>query len=84
MQNVYELYRAGLLTSITIKDVPSVDMVQVTIARNLKEETSGKDMINSTLEMYFTPREFTEFFEPICNDMKARFVHGNSTSDQNN
>lgn len=79
MQNVYELYRAGLLTTITIKDVPSVDMVQMTIARNLKEETSGKDMINSTLEMYFTPREFTELFQQICNDMKVRFDVQNSS-----
>lgn len=80
MQNVYELYRAGLMTTMTIKDVPSVDMVQVSIVRNLKD-SSERDIINSTLEMYFTPREFKEFFQPMLNDMKVRFdEYGTSQS----
>lgn len=82
MQNVYELYRAGLLTTITIKDVSPTGTIQVSIKRHLKDETSERDIINSTMEMYFTPREFKEFFEPIFHDMKARFYDQN-TSESN-
>lgn len=78
MQNVYELYRSGLLTTMTIKDIPSNGMIQVSIIRNLKDE-NGKEVINSNLEMYFTAREFKEFFQPMVNDMKVRFdEYGNS------
>jgi hypothetical protein len=83
MQSKYELYRAGLLTTIEIKDIETGDQIQMSIRRSLKDDQSGRDVIDSTLDMFFTPREFKEFLQPMVNHLKERFDNEQSSSESN-
>ena len=76
MNNTYELSRNGLLTTLVIKD-HDYDVVEYSITKQLVN-ADGKVIVDSTNQMFFSNREFKDFFEPIINDMKARFDDANS------
>jgi energy-coupling factor transporter ATP-binding protein EcfA2 len=76
MDNTYELSRNGLLTTLVIKD-HDYDVVEYTITKKLVN-VDGKVIVDSTNQMFFSNREFKDFFEPIINDMKVRFDDANN------
>jgi hypothetical protein len=76
MNNTYELSRNGLLTTLVIKD-HDYDVVEYSVTKRLIDE-SGKVIVDSTNQMFFSNREFKDFFEPIINDLKVRFDDANS------
>lgn len=78
MDNTYEIFRGGTLTSVQIKDLEVGEHVMVKIHRHLVDEKTGKEVINTTMDMFFTPRELKDFFEPIVNDLKVRFENADS------
>ena len=71
MDNIYELYKRGLTTSLTIKD-HDYDVVEFTLEKNLVDE-NGKVIVDSKYKMIFSNREFRDFFQPVINDLKVRF-----------
>jgi energy-coupling factor transporter ATP-binding protein EcfA2 len=76
MDNTYELSRNGLLTTLVIKD-HDYDVVEYTITKKLVN-VDGKVIVDSTNQMFFSNREFKDFFEPIIDDLKVRFDDANS------
>ena len=76
MDNTYEFSRNGLLTTLVIKD-HDYDVVEYTITKKLVN-VDGKVIVDSTNQMFFSNREFKDFFEPIINDMKVRFDDANN------
>jgi hypothetical protein len=66
-----ELYKGGLLTTVKVMK-HEYDNIEVTFKRNLTSET-GKPIIDSSFTMFYTEREFREFFLPLINEMKVRF-----------
>jgi len=66
-----ELYKGGLLTTVKVVK-HEYDNIEVTFKRNLKGET-GKPIIDSSFTMFYTEREFKEFFLPLINELKVRF-----------
>lgn len=76
MDNTYELGRNGLLTTLVIKD-HDYDVVEYSVTKRLIDE-SGKVIVDSNNQMFFSNREFKDFFEPIINDLKVRFDDANS------
>ena len=76
MNSTYELSRNGLLTTLVIKD-HDYDVVEYSITKKLVD-VDGKVIVDSTNQMFFSNREFKDFFEPIINDMKVRFDDANS------
>jgi hypothetical protein len=80
MDNTYEIGRGGGLTTIKIKD-HSYDVVEFTIKKYLKDER-GIEIVNSGYTTFFSNKEFTEFFTPIVNDLKARI--DNETNSKSN
>lgn len=84
MDKTYEIGRAGGLTSIRIKD-HSYDLVEFTVKKFLADEREGKPpIVDSGYSIFFSTREFEEFFSMIVNDLKERFDNGNKTSDEAN
>ena len=81
MKNSYEIFKGGLLTRIEINDLEVGDLVQFKIHRELKDEATGKEIINSTQDFYFTPGELKNFFQPIINDLYVRFENANSVQE---
>lgn len=81
MDNTYEIGRGGGLTTVKIKD-HSYDVVEFTITKYLADE-SGKEIVNSGYTTFFSNKEFTEFFTPIVNDLKARLDNANHASNTN-
>jgi hypothetical protein len=81
MDNTYEMYKAGLLTTLTVKDLEVGDLVELKLHRILVDEISGKEIINSSYKMYYTPDELKSFLHPFINDMKARFENANSVQE---
>ena len=80
MNKHYELYKAGLLKTITIKEQnkgTSYETIEFTIKNKLVDE-NGKLIIDGGHTSFFEPREFKDFFEPIINDLKARFENADS------
>lgn len=71
MNKVYEFYKDGLHKTIILKD-HVYDMVEFTITQKLYDET-GKLLIDSKHDQFFTKQEFKEFFSPMVNDLKERF-----------
>lgn len=67
-----ELYRAGLMTSVEVLDHDS-DVIEVTFRRNLKTEDGKQDMLNSKYQMFFSNKEFEEFFKPFIMNVKEKF-----------
>jgi hypothetical protein len=76
MASTYELSRNGLLTTLVIKD-HDYDVVEFSITKKLVN-LDGKVIVDSTNQMFFSNREFKDFFEPIINDLKVRFDDANS------
>jgi hypothetical protein len=76
MNSTYELSRNGLLTTLVIKD-HDYDLVEFSITKKLVD-VDGKVIVDSTNQMFFSNREFKDFFEPIINDLKVRFDDANS------
>lgn len=73
MDNSYEIGRGGGLTTIRVKD-HQYDTVEFTVKKFLADEREGKPpIVDSGYTVFFTKREFKEFFEPIVNDLKVRF-----------
>jgi hypothetical protein len=66
-----ELYRAGLLTNVEVIEHKH-DAIEVTFRRNLKTEDGEKDILNSKYQMFFTQREFEEFFTPFIMNLKEK------------
>lgn len=66
-----ELYKGGLLTTVKVMK-HEYDNIEVTFKRHLENET-GKPIIDSSFTMFYTEREFKEFFLPLINELKVRF-----------
>jgi expansin (peptidoglycan-binding protein) len=81
MDNTYEIGRGGSLSTITIKD-HQYDVVEFTITKYFKDE-KGVELTNSGYTTFFSSKEFTEFFTPIVNDLKARLDNANHASNTN-
>lgn len=81
MDNTYEICRGGGLTSFRIKD-HAYDTVEFTIKKYL-EDDKGKVIIDSGYTVFFSDREFREFFAPIVNDLKVRIENANNASESN-
>ena len=80
MDKTYEIGRGGGLMTFKVKD-HSYDTVEFTIRKYL-EDDKGKVLIDSGYTVFFSDKEFREFFGPIVNDLKVRIEHG-TTSDSN-
>ena len=76
MDKTYEIFRGGGLTSVRVKD-HAYDTVEFTVKKFL-EDDKGKPIIDSGYTVFFSKREFKEFFEPMVNDLKVRFENGDS------
>lgn len=81
MDNTYEIGRGGGLTTIKIKD-HQYDVVEFSITKYLTDD-HGKEIVNSGYTTFFSNKEFTEFFTPIVNDLKARLDDANNASKPN-
>lgn len=66
-----QLYSSGLLTDLKIKQL-DYDTIEVTLKRNMKD-ANGKSMVDNAYTMFFTTRQFKDFFQPIVNELKVRF-----------
>jgi hypothetical protein len=78
MLNTYEIYKAGLRTTLTVQDLEVGDLVELRFHRHMVDEASGKEIVNSSYKMYYTPDELKSFLQPFVNDMKARFENADS------
>jgi len=81
MDNTYEIFRGGLMTTISIKD-HDYDVVEFTISQYMQDE-SGKELVNSKYTSFYTSKQLKEFFTPIVNDLKVRFNNENDSSESN-
>lgn len=70
MDKTYELFKNGLLTTIKVKD-HAYDLVEFTMKKKLTND-DGTVIVDSGYTMFFSSREFTEFWKPIIDDMKVR------------
>ena len=75
MDKTYELGRGGSLTTIRVKD-HAYDTVEFTIKKFLQDD-SGKTLVDSGYTVFFSQKEFYEFFNPLVNDLKVRFEDAN-------
>lgn len=66
-----ELFRNGLMTSVDVVEHDR-DVVEVTLKSQLPDDT-GDYVIDNKYQMFFTNREFEEFFKPFLYNMKERF-----------
>jgi hypothetical protein len=76
MDNTYELFKNGLTTTIRIKD-HAYDTIEFTMKKHLIDE-KGKELVNSGYTMFFSNKEFVEFWKPIIDDMKVRIENADS------
>jgi hypothetical protein len=84
MDNTYEIGRGGGLTTIRIKD-HAYDVVEFTVKKFLADEREGKPpIVDSGYTVFFSNREFNDFFAPIVNDLKERIENEQRSSDQSN
>ena len=81
MDKTYEIFRGGGLTAIRVKD-HSYDTVEFTVKKYLEDE-KGKPIIDSGYTVFFTNREFKEFFKPIVDDLKVRIENDSETTTGN-
>lgn len=66
-----QLFANGLLTNLLIKKL-DYDTIEVTLKRNMKD-VNGKDVVDNAYTMFFTVRQFNDFFQPLVNELKVRF-----------
>lgn len=64
-----ELFRDGLLTSLKIKKL-DYDLVEVTFSKVLRNEKNAV-ISDSSYTMFYSTREFVDFFLPLFTHMKA-------------
>ena len=84
MNKTYEIYRDGLMRTIKFKEHnvgTSYETVEFTVHQTLTDD-NGKVIVDNGNTYFFTPKEFTEFFMPIVNDLKVSNDE-NSTSQSN-
>jgi hypothetical protein len=62
-----ELFRGGLLTTITLKEHDR-DVIELTIRRLLKE--NEKELVNSKTSMFFSRKQLTNFLMPLMQYLK--------------
>ena len=67
-----ELFRGGLMTTVDVLEHDR-DVIEVTLKSQLPTEDGSKMIIDSNYQMFFTNREFEEFFKPFLYNMKERF-----------
>jgi hypothetical protein len=67
-----ELFRNGLMTSVDVLEHDR-DVIEVTLRKQLPTEDGKKMIVDSNYQMFFTNREFEEFFKPFLYNMKERF-----------
>lgn len=83
MDKTYEIGRGGGLTTVRIKD-HSYDVVEFTVKKFLASEKEGQPpIVDSGYTVFFSQREFREFFSMIVNDLKERFDNEDTTSTAN-
>jgi len=73
-----EIYKSGLLTTIEVHD-REYDLVEFVIKRNMLAE-DGKTLVDTNSSMYFTNREFKDFFSQFTNAMQERFDNGTKSN----
>ncbi|CAB4170355.1 hypothetical protein UFOVP909_34 [uncultured Caudovirales phage] len=76
----YEIHREGLTRTIKIKEHnvgTSYVTVEFTVKNKLVDQ-NGKVIIDGGHTCFFDPKEFTEFFTPIINELKARLDNADS------
>ena len=76
----YEIHREGLTRTIKIKEHnvgTSYVTVEFTVKNKLVDQ-NGKVVIDGGHTCFFDPKEFTEFFTPIINELKARLDNADS------
>ena len=72
MDKTYQLGKSGGgVTSVKIKD-HTYDVVEFTVGKYV-EGDNGKAIVDSAYTVFFSQREFRDFFNPIINDLKVRF-----------
>jgi hypothetical protein len=74
-----EIYRGGLLRTIKVKE-QKYDLVELTITTKLTDENTGKTISDSGHTWFFDTKEFTEFFIPVINDLKARIENATDSN----
>jgi hypothetical protein len=67
-----ELFRNGLMTTVDVLEHDR-DVIEVTLRKQLPAEDGKKMIVDSNYQMFFTNREFEEFFKPFLYNMKERF-----------
>lgn len=85
MDRTYELFHNGLLRTIKFKtrnEKTSYETIEFSIHQKLTDE-DGKVIVDNGQTYFFEPKQFTEFFAPIINDLKVRFEHEQSSSKPN-
>jgi len=75
MDKTYEIFRDGLLSTIKVKS-HAYDTIEFTMTKRMTD-TNGKELINSGYTMFFSSREFKEFFTPIVTDLQKELDNGN-------
>jgi hypothetical protein len=66
-----ELFRNGLMTSVDVVEHDR-DVIEVTLKSQLPDD-NGDYILDNKYQMFFTNREFEEFFKPFLYNMKERF-----------
>ena len=66
-----ELFRNGLMTAVKVVEHER-DTIEVTLKSQLPDDT-GDYIVDNKYQMFFTNREFEEFFKPFLYNMKERF-----------
>jgi hypothetical protein len=66
-----ELFRNGLMTTVDVVEHDR-DVIEVTLKSQLPDDT-GDFILDNKYQMFFTNREFEEFFKPFLYNMKERF-----------
>lgn len=76
-----EIYRGGLLRTIKVREM-QYDLIELTVTTKLTDEATGKVITDSGHTWFFETKEFTEFFTPVINELKARL--DNATDSNSN
>jgi hypothetical protein len=66
-----EISRPDLHRSVTVKSIP-YDLVEFTIKQKCFGD-DGKIITDSGYTTFYSTKEFKDFFQPLINELKARF-----------
>ena len=75
-----EISRPDLFRSVRVKS-HNYDLVEFTI-KQISFDNNGKELTNSAHTTFYSTKEFKDFFQPLINELKARFDE-QSTSESN-